>query len=142
MNAGMSCEFLEYHASDHDSFVAAAMNYDGLIVRFPLGSLDMGAQKRFDKLMDNIAIKGKAIWSTPVLQQRMSSKDALVKIKDLTCGLPDSFAYYDKEEFDAGFKMSCAFSPRIISMNRMGKTTGEGVWMVWLESKRCIVTRI
>ena len=136
INAGMACEFLEYHPESHDSFVASAMNYDGLIIRFPLGALEMGEQKRFDKLMDAIAIKGKAIWSTPVLQQRMSSKDALVKIKDQSCGLPDSFSYYDKESFDAGFKTSCAFSPRIVSMNRAGSKPGEGVWMVWLESKR------
>ncbi len=36
--------------------------------------------------MDAIAIKGKAIWSNPIVQKRMGAKDALVKIKDLKCG--------------------------------------------------------
>ncbi len=54
-------------------------------------------QKRFDDAMDALAIKGKAIWSNPIVQRRMGAKDALVKIKDLKCGLPDTFAYYDRK---------------------------------------------
>ena len=63
----------------------------------------------------------------------MGAKDALVKIRNLKVGLPDTFAYYDMKEFEKGFKQSCAFSPRVIKQNR--GTMGEGIWLVWLESK-------
>jgi len=126
--------------------VCQAMNFDGIIVRINPGQLEGaagtmgayakpgGAQKRFNDAMDQLAIKGKAIWSSPVVQMRMGAKDALVRIKDLNCGLPDTFAYYDKKSFDEGFKKSCAFSPRVIKQNK--GTSGEGIWLVWLESKR------
>ena len=42
--------------------------------------------------------------------------------------------YYDKKAFDEGFKKSCAFSPRVVKQNK--GTSGEGIWLVWLESKR------
>lgn len=139
INAGAACDLLTYSLEGHDAFVAKAMAYDGLVVRINPGQLAMldedgGAQKRFDDAMDAIAIKGKAIWSNPIVQKRMGAKDALVKIKDLKCGLPDTFSYYDRKSFEEGFKKSCAFSPRVIKQNR--GTAGEGIWLVWLESKR------
>jgi hypothetical protein len=69
------------------------MAYDGVLVRFLPGQLDSpgmppGAQKRFDHAMDTLAIKGKAVWSNPVVTRSMGAKDSLVKIKDLKVGLP------------------------------------------------------
>jgi len=32
----------------------------------------------------------------------MGAKDALVKIKELDVGLPDTFSYFDKKSFDEG----------------------------------------
>jgi hypothetical protein len=139
VNAGCTCDMLDYSPEGHDEFVTKALTYDGLILRIMPGHLSeegvpAGAQKKFDDAMDQIAMKGKAIWASPVMQTRLGAKDSLVKIKDLNCGLPDTFAYYDKKSFDEGFKKSCAFSPRVIKQNR-GKS-GEGIWLVWLESKR------
>ena len=135
---GVAVEFITYYAPDHDEFVQELMAFDGVMIRFNMGQLDAGRQKRFDNAMDAISIKGKAVWSHPLLQQRMSATDAVVKIKDLNVGLPDTFAYYDAAAFDEGFKKACAFSPRIIRQNhhKPGSKPGEGVWMVWLESKR------
>ena len=139
INAGLACDMFDYTPDDHDGFIAKAIDYYGLIVRINPGQLSApgvvaGAQKRFDDGMDFIAMKGKKIWSSPMVQTRMGAKDALVQIKDMACGLPDTFAYYDPAALEEGIKKSCAFSPRVIKQNR--GSAGEGIWLVWLESKR------
>jgi len=67
------------------------------------------------------------------VQTKMGAKDALVKIRQLSCGLMDTFAYYTKAELEKGFKKSMAFQPRVIKQNR--GSAGEGIWLVWLEGK-------
>jgi hypothetical protein len=42
--------------------------------------------------------KGKPVWSSPRVQTQMGAKDALVKIKNMSCGLPDTYAYYNEAE--------------------------------------------
>jgi hypothetical protein len=65
------------------------MDYDGVIVRFQPGQLDqpkiglpVGAQRLFDNAMDTLSIKGKAVWSSPVVRHSMGAKDALVSGDD------------------------------------------------------------
>jgi len=57
----------------------------------------------------------------------------LVQIKDLAIGLPDTFAYYTKEELTETFKKTMAFQPRVIKQNR--GSAGEGIWLCWLLEK-------
>merc|ERR1719230_2399482 len=80
-----------------------------------------------------IASSGKPVWSSPAVQTCMGAKDALVQIKDLSCGLIDTAAYYTPEELKVGFKKSCAFQPRVIKQNR--GSAGEGIWLCWLQNK-------
>merc|ERR1719230_996496 len=80
-----------------------------------------------------IASSGKPVWSSPAVQTCMGAKDALVQIKDLSCGLIDTAAYYTPEELEKGFKTSCAFQPRVIKQNR--GSAGEGIWLCWLQNK-------
>ena len=53
-----------------------------------------------------------------------------MKIANLKCGLPDTFAYYDAETFEAQFKRTMAFQPRVLKQNR--GSAGEGIWLCWL----------
>lgn len=39
--------------------------------------------------------KGLVAMSHPDVMRKMGAKDALVKIRDLSCGMPDTYAYYD-----------------------------------------------
>merc|ERR1719191_993419 len=48
-------------------------------------------------------------------------------------GLPDTLAYYNREELENGFRKTCAFQPRVIKQNR--GVAGEGIWLCWLEGK-------
>ena len=91
-----------------------------------------GVQAKFDDLMNSLLAKGKLVWSSPGVQTQMGAKDALVMIKELNCGLVDTFAYYDAKELEEGFKKTCAFQPRVIKQNR--GSAGEGIWLVWLDS--------
>ena len=92
-----------------------------------------GTQARFDDLMNKYISEGKLVWSSPKIQTQMGAKDALVKIGALNCGLPDTLAYYTKEELVNGFKKTCAFQPRVIKQNR--GSAGEGIWLCWLWDK-------
>merc|ERR1711871_946863 len=92
-----------------------------------------GTQARFDALMNKYISEGKLVWSSPKIQTQMGAKDALVNIGKLNCGLEDTYAYYDAEALDAGFKKTCAFQPRVIKQNR--GSAGEGIWLCWLWDK-------
>merc|ERR550537_373227 len=90
-------------------------------------------QQVFDGMMDKLAQEGKPVWSSPDVMMKMGAKDALVMIKDMSCGMKDTAAFYTAEELEIGFKKSCAFQPRVIKQNR--GSAGEGIWLCWLQGK-------
>ena len=137
IKAGGACDLLKYDYIKHDEFSKSVQGYDALIVRINPGQLSQipgatGVQEKFDSLMDSLLAKGKLVWSSPGVQAQMNAKDALVMIKELNCGLVDTFAYSDAKELEEGFKKTCAFQPRVIKQNR--GSAGEGIWLVWLDS--------
>merc|ERR1712070_1003934 len=83
--------------------------------------------------MSGLVKQGKPVWSSPEVQTSMGAKDALVAINNLSCGLPDTNAFYSATELELGFKKSCAFQPRVIKQNR--GSAGEGIWLCWLLNK-------
>jgi len=136
--AGSSCDLIQYEPEKHDEYKAKLAAYDAFIVRINPGQLSNpgvpeGAQGRFDEMMREFVKAGKPAWSSPDVQTQMGAKDALVKINDLDCGLPDTMAYYSEEELITGFKKTCAFQPRVIKQNR--GSAGEGIWLCWLQDK-------
>merc|ERR1719420_627530 len=134
IEAGGACEIIKYSHDKHDEFAAKTADVDALIVRINPGQLSQGTtagtQKRFDALMNDYISKGKLVWSSQKVQTQMGAKDALVKIGKMKCGLPDTLAYYTKEELEKGFKETCAYQPRVIKQNR--GSAGEGIWLCWL----------
>jgi len=138
ITAGASCELIQYEPEKHDEYAKKFEDFDAFIVRINPGQLSNpgvieGAQAKFDALMRDMVKKGKPVWSSPDVQTQMGAKDALVKIKDLSCGLTDTLAYYSEAELIEGFKKTCAFQPRVIKQNR--GSAGEGIWLVWLQDK-------
>mmetsp|Transcript_31252 Transcript_31252/g.65506 ORF Transcript_31252/g.65506 Transcript_31252/m.65506 type:complete len:462 (-) Transcript_31252:373-1758(-) len=137
IKAGGACDMILYDFERHDDFCKTVEKYDALIVRINPGQLSQGTtpgtQERFDMLMNQRIAAGCPVWSSPGVQTQMGAKDALVMIKDLSCGLPDTFAYYTETELVAGFKKTCAFQPRVIKQNR--GSAGEGIWLCWLQDK-------
>ncbi|KAL3903396.1 MAG: hypothetical protein SGPRY_011692, partial [Prymnesium sp.] len=137
VKAGGACDMVLYDFEKHDDFCKLVEKYDALLVRINPGQLSQGTsegtQQRFDALMNSRIAAGCPVWSSPGVQTQMGAKDALVMIKELSCGLPDTFAYYSEEDLVAGFKKTCAFQPRVIKQNR--GSAGEGIWLCWLEDK-------
>jgi len=136
IKTGNSCEMLQYDVDSHAEFEKKLQGYDAFIVRVNPGQIDSakkGMQQEFDKMMDKLAKSGKPVWSSPDVQTKMGAKDALVMIKDMSCGMVDTAAFYTAEELEIGFKKSCAFQPRVIKQNR--GSAGEGIWLCWLQDK-------
>ena len=132
---GAHTDMVLYDADDHDGFVSKYIGkYDAFIVRINPGQLSQGTpegtQAKFDAMMTEQIAQGKKVWSSPAVQTQMGAKDALVKIKDLKCGLTDTLAYYTEDELREGFCETMAFQPRVIKQNR--GSAGEGIWLCWL----------
>merc|ERR1719316_1403899 len=98
--AGGACDLLLYElgegadaAANTAAFKEKSSMYDALIVRINPGQLSQGTpegtQAMFDDLMNSYIAKGCLVWSSPKIQTQMGAKDALVKINQLGCGLPD-----------------------------------------------------
>ena len=73
------------------------------------------------------------------MHTQINAKGVLVVIKELSCGLVDTFAYSGAKELEEGFKKTCAFQPRVIKQNR--GSVGEGIWQVPDEELRRRVAR-
>merc|ERR1719198_1382634 len=118
IKAGGACDIIKYYYDKHDDFVEKLKGYDAFIVRINPGQLSQGTppgtQEKFDDLMTKQMAAGKLVWSTPNVQTKMGAKDALVKIANLPIGLPDTFAYYTKEDLFTKFKQTMAFQPRVL----------------------------
>ena len=135
IHAGASCVRFEYDPSDPDRMLEELRAFDGYIVRINPGQLsnpgvEPGAQRRFDDAMRRFVDDGKPVWSSPAVQSAMGAKDALVKVRDLQCGMRCTRCYYDAKSFEDGFRETAAFQPRVLKRNR--GSAGEGVWLVWL----------
>jgi len=136
IGAGMSCQLLHYVHDEHDEFFETLKKFDGIIVRCNPGQInaDGGSQNKFDDAMRALRKQNATqIWSTPDVMEFMGAKDALIKVKDTSIGLPDTSAYYTVEDFTAGFKKTMAFQPRVVKQNR--GSSGEGIWIIKLKSE-------
>merc|ERR1712190_149674 len=133
VKAGAACDLIDFTPDDVASFAKKIAKYDGIVVRINPGQLPGTAQQEFDSLMMQMVGKGVPVWSSPAVQTQLGAKDALVKIKDMSCGLPDTLAYYDEAALTKGFKTTCAFQPRVIKQNR--GSAGEGIWLCCLQGK-------
>lgn len=137
IRAGAACELVSYKHGEHDEFRRAIEQYHALIVRVDRAHLartaPRGAGPRFDELMSEMAGRGKVVLSSPEVETKMGASDALLKIRDLPIGVPDTLAYYTKEEMESGFKRTVAFQPRVIKQNR--GAPGEGAWLCWLQKR-------
>ena len=116
IHAGASCVRFAYDPSDPERMRRELDAFDGYIVRINPGQLSNpgvapGAQRRFDDAMRRFVDDGKPVWSSPAVQSAMGAKDALVKVRDLQCGLACTRCYYDAKSFEEGFRKTAAFQP-------------------------------
>ena len=126
-------KYVPENAQCYEAFCKVIKAVDGIIVRINPGQMTKDDQNHFDDLMRECIALGIPVWSSPDVQIKMGAKDALCKIAHLNCGLPDTLAYYDPEEFKAGFYKTMAYQPRVIKQNR--GSSGEGIWIIKLKDR-------
>merc|ERR1711871_1468255 len=87
---------------------------------------------KFFGMLDELVAKGKKGMSSATAMRKMGAKDALVKIKDLECGLSCTAAYYDMKELTENFPKTMASGDvRVLKQNRGSQ--GEGIWVCTLK---------
>jgi len=120
-------EPLFYSDAEYDAVKAKMESVDGIIVRINPGTYDGVTQSKVNGLLREMASMGKACMSHPDVMMKMGAKDALVKIRNLSCGMPDTYAYYDIPTFKANFPKVIGTGVRVIKQNRGSQ--GEGIWV-------------
>ena len=124
---GWECIPVYYSDEKYDEVKALVDAADGFITRINPGTYPGVTQSKVDAMLKEAADKGKAPMQHPDVMQKMGAKDALVKIANLSCGMPDTYAYYDIPSFKENFPKSIATGVRVIKQNRGFQ--GEGIWV-------------
>eukprot|EP00040_Diaphanoeca_grandis_P035464 m.223139 g.223139 ORF g.223139 m.223139 type:complete len:1329 (-) comp33391_c2_seq2:98-4084(-) len=135
ISRGSGCQILSYSYETHSEFEEDIVSFDAIIVRFHPSQLmqatSPAAFQFFDKLMREQENEGKIVWTSPNVRTLLEGRDALIALKDLRCGLADTYAYADAESFAAGLKTNLAHKPRVL--RKKGGFDGHDVWLCWLE---------
>ncbi|GMH33803.1 hypothetical protein BSKO_01637 [Bryopsis sp. KO-2023] len=125
---GWAAKPLFYTDATHDQVFEEMSKLSGFLCRVNPGKYDGVTQSKLDDMCRNLASKGVAAMSHPEVMKKMGAKDALLKIKDLSCGMSDTFAYYDIPSFKENFPKTVATGTRVLKQNRGSQ--GEGIWVV------------
>jgi len=135
LEAGMSCQVLQYRHENHDQFFDILKKFDGIMVRCNPGQInaDGGSQSKFNDAVRSLNKTGTVAWPSPDVMELMGAKDALVKTKSMPFGLEDTYLYESPAEMRELFTKGVAFAPRVVKQNR--GSSGEGIWIIELKSK-------
>ncbi|CAE7386326.1 MDH2, partial [Symbiodinium pilosum] len=76
IQAGMSCQLINYVHQEHDKFFDVVKNFDAIVVRCNPGQIkaDGGDQGKFDNGMREIRKKGIQVWPAPDVMEFMGAK--------------------------------------------------------------------
>ena len=121
------CVPVYYSDAKYDEVKALVDACDGFITRVNPGTYPGVTQSKLDGMLREAAAKGIAPMQHPDVMQKMGAKDALVKIANLSCGMADTYAYYDIPSFKENFPKSIATGVRVVKQNRGSQ--GEGIWV-------------
>jgi len=124
-------EWAYYKDADADDLYERYKDFDGFVPRInPAidGAYEGVTQAAQNAFLDKLSKKALAMPHYDVMR-KMGAKDALAKIKDLSVGLEDTFAYYDIESWRETFpKVMELGHTRVVKQNRGSQ--GEGIWIV------------
>jgi len=108
------------------------LSSQGYICRVNPGTYEGVTQSKLNTLLNEAVRKGIKGMSSPESMKKMGAKDALVRIRNLRCGLRDTNAYYTLKELEEGFSRSMAGgNMRVLKQNRGSQ--GEGIWVCSLK---------
>ena len=124
---GFTAKPMFYSDIEYDEVYHACAAADAVIVRINPATYEGVTQSKLDGLLREMDSIGKAVMSHPDVMLKMGAKDALVKIRNLSCGMPDTFAYYDIPSFKYNFPKTIATGTRVLKQNRGSQ--GQGIWV-------------
>jgi len=129
---GWACAPIYYSDVEYKAVEREVMSSKGYILRVNPGKYEGVTQSKLDGLLMEAVKRGVKGMSSPLSIRKMGAKDALVKINNLRCGIPDTAAYYDMKELKAGFPKTMATGDvRVLKQNRGSQ--GEGIWVCSLK---------
>ena len=128
IDAGWFCEPVYYSDAEREEVYAKLSAADGFIARVNPGHYEGVTQSMLDDMLRQLSSEGKAAMSHPDAMIKMGAKDALVKIRELSCGLPDTYAYYDVPSFKEQFPKSIATGTTRV-LKQIRGSQGEGIWV-------------
>lgn len=129
---GWACIPMFYSDAEYDAVYAALDKAQGYIARVNPGTYEGVTQQKLDDMLREVSAKGVKAMAHPDCMIKMGAKDALVKINNLSCGLPDTYAYYDIPTFKENFPKALATGHvRVLKQNRGSQ--GEGIWVCKLK---------
>jgi len=121
-----------YSDAKYDQLLTELSDVTGVIPRVNPGTYEGVTNSKLNALQTKLAADfGVKLMSSPDVRVKMGAKDALVKIKDLQCGMPDTFAYYDMQSFTSNFPTVMSTGPRVLKQNRGSQ--GSGIWICELD---------
>mmetsp|Transcript_3246 Transcript_3246/g.11765 ORF Transcript_3246/g.11765 Transcript_3246/m.11765 type:complete len:374 (+) Transcript_3246:341-1462(+) len=135
ISVGWWCQPIFYSDAEHDRVKERLLSADGFISRVNPGSYSGVTMEWLEQLLTELAEQyNKVAMPHPKLTSTMGSKDALVKVRNLSCGMQDTYAYYDVKSFKENFPRSLARGlPRVLKQNRGSQ--GEGIWVCKLRQE-------
>jgi hypothetical protein len=125
---GWACYPLFYSDAEYDTVKADLETAQGIIVRINPGTYEGVTQARVDALMREMAdVRGISLMQHPDVMIKMGTKNSLVKVRNLACGLPDTYSYFDVASFKENFPKTIKTGIRVLKQNRGSQ--GEGIWV-------------
>ena len=124
---GWAAKPIFYSDAKHDEVFATLSKAQGYIGRVNPGAYEGVTQSKLDNMMRKLASQGVKAMAHPDTMIKMGAKDALSKINHLSCGMDDTFAYYDIPSFKENFPKTIVTGTRVIKQNRGSQ--GEGIWV-------------
>lgn len=122
---GWAAEPVMYTDEQSDAVRKKLELSQGVIVRVAPGDYDGVSEGKLGALLSSL---GTRCLPHPDVEAAFGAKEALFRVKGLSCGLRDTRVYHDAASLHAGFPESLATGPRVLKQN-MG-CQGEGVWVV------------
>lgn len=127
IDEGWFCSPIFYSDSERDAVFGVVSASDAFICRINPGAYEGVTQKTLNQMLSELSDLKIAAMSHPEVMRRMGAKDALVKIRNLSCGMPDTYAYYTVEDFKENFPQTIVTGTRVLKQNRGSQ--GEGIWV-------------
>lgn len=122
---------VSYSRPEHEAVKAQLETANGVIIRIGPGTCDAAMRAELDELVRGVAAKGVVVMELPEVVQAMCGRHALLKVKELACGLGDTHASYDIASFKDSFLKTIAGGSRAVK--QADASLGEGDWLCKLK---------